>query len=75
MCQPNILLFTPDQLRGDWAGPHKAGRVRTPALDRLAAPSRACPASGYKYDCAGVRSNSYGTSPDAIRRAARRLSA
>jgi len=35
--QPNILLFMPDRLRGDWAGPHNAGGVRTPGLARVAA--------------------------------------
>ncbi len=81
MRRPNILLFMPDQLRGDWAGPGNAGRVRTPTLDRVAArgvrflnaicpspicgPSRACLASGYEYDRAGVRNNGYSASPDA----------
>lgn len=37
MRRPNIVLFMPDQMRGDWAGPGNAGRVRTLAFDRLAA--------------------------------------
>ncbi|WP_089175616.1 sulfatase-like hydrolase/transferase [Bosea sp. AS-1] len=81
MRRPNILLFMPDQLRGDWAGPRNAGRVPTPELDRVVArgvrflravcpspicgPSRACLASGYEYDRAGVRNNGDSASPDA----------
>lgn len=81
MRRPNILLFMPDQLRGDWAGPFNAGGVRTPELDRLAGrgvrflraicpspicgPSRACLASGLEYDRSGVRNNGYSASPDA----------
>lgn len=78
--RPNILLFMPDQLRGDWAGPGNAGGVRTPVLDALTrrgvsfrnaicpspicGPSRACLASGRDYDRAGVRNNGDSTSPD-----------
>lgn len=79
--RPNILLFMPDQLRGDWAGPGNAGGARTPVLDRLVrrgvsharaicpspicGPSRACLASGYEYGRAGVRNNSGSSAPDA----------
>lgn len=71
--RPNILLFLTDQHRYDWLGSNPDIPVRTPAVDRLeqrgvrldnvlcpaplCAPSRACLASGYNYERAGVPHN------------------
>jgi len=69
----NILFLFPDQHRGDWVGGTEGLDVRTPNLDTLAArglrctqalspspvcaPSRACLASGKRYDRCGVPGN------------------
>ena len=72
--QPNILFFFPDQQRHDWTGLNPALPLRTPHCDELAArgtnftrawcssplcaPSRACVASGRRYERCGVLDNS-----------------
>jgi arylsulfatase A-like enzyme len=81
MKRPNILLFMPDQWRGDWIGPHNPGGARTPNVDRLmtrgvnfsraicpspiCGPSRAALASGFEYDRAGVPTNAFSIAPGA----------
>ncbi|WP_411968933.1 sulfatase [Haloferax sp. YSSS75] len=71
--QPNILFFLTDQHRFDWLGSNPEVPVRTPNIERLekqgvrfdnalcpaplCAPSRACLASGYQYERAGVPHN------------------
>ena len=78
--RPNILLFLPDQLRGDWVGPDNRGQARTPNIDALMArgltfnraicpsplcgPSRACLATGREYDRNPVPSNASSVDPD-----------
>ena len=75
---PNILLFFPDQHRGDWTG-YQGGPVRTPNLDALAArgqvfsnaltpsplcsPARACLAAAKAYDAQAVRHNQHDVDP------------
>lgn len=75
--QPNFLFLFPDQWRWDWLGCEQAIGVRTPNLDALAArgvrftqcrvnsplcgPSRACLATGRRYERAGVRDNKQDT--------------
>jgi arylsulfatase len=70
---PNILFFFPDQQRHDWTGLNPALPLRTPHMNGLAArgtnfthtwcssplcaPSRACVASGRRYDRCGVPDN------------------
>lgn len=70
---PNILFLLPAQHRADWTGATPVLGVRTPNLDLiagrgvrltraltaspLAAPSRACLASGREYPRCGVRGN------------------
>ena len=77
--KPNILLFFPDQHRGDWTG-YRGADVRTPNLDGLAArgqvftnaltpwllcsPARACLASGKPYDAQSVRHNQHDVNPE-----------
>lgn len=71
---PNILFFFPDQQRRDWTGLNPELLLRTPNMNALAArgtnftrawcssplcaPSRACVASGRRYDRCGVLDNS-----------------
>lgn len=71
---PNILFFFPDQQRYDWTGLNADLPLRTPHFNQLAgrgtvftkawcssplcAPSRACVASGRRYDRCGVPDNS-----------------
>ena len=78
--KPNILLFFPDQHRGDWTG-FRGGPVRTPNLDALAArgqafsnaltpsplcsPARACLAAAKPYDAQPVRHNQHDVAPAA----------
>ncbi len=78
--KPNILLFFPDQHRGDWTG-YAGGPVRTPNLDALAArgqafanaltpsplcsPARACLAAAKPYDAQAVRHNQHDVEPTA----------
>ena len=78
--QPNILLFFPDQHRGDWTG-YRGGPVRTPNLGALAArgqafvnaltpsplcsPARACLAAAKPYDAQAVRHNQHDVEPAA----------
>ena len=70
---PNILFFFPDQQRHDWTGRNPALPLRTPNVNALVArgtsftrawcssplcaPSRACVASGRRYDRCGVPDN------------------
>ena len=72
--QPNFLFFLPDQHRPDWLGANPDLPLQTPNIDELAAegvrftnafcpsplcaPSRACLASGRKFDRCGVPGNS-----------------
>jgi len=76
--KPNILLFFPDQHRGDWTG-YRGGPVRTPNLDALAArgqaftnaltpsplcsPARGCLAAAKAYDTQSVRHNQHDVDP------------
>ena len=76
--KPNILLFFPDQHRGDWTG-YRGGPVRTPNLDALAArgqaftnaltpsplcsPARGCLAAAKAYDAQSVRHNQHDVDP------------
>ena len=78
--KPNILLFFPDQHRGDWTG-FGNGPVHTPNLDALAAggrafrnaltpsplcsPARACLAAAEPYDAQPVRHNQHDVDPAA----------
>jgi arylsulfatase A-like enzyme len=71
--QPNILFFFPDQQRHDWTGLNRALPLRTPHCNDLAAlgtnftrawcssplcaPSRACVASGRRYERCGALDN------------------
>ena len=80
MRKPNILLFFPDQHRGDWTG-YNGAAVRTPNLDALAArgqvfknaltpsplcsPARACLAAAQPYDAQPVRHNQHDVDPNA----------
>lgn len=68
--RPNVLFFFTDQQRFDFVGMHPSMPVRTPNLERLAndgvwfrnascpsplcGPSRACLASGMRYDDCGM---------------------
>ncbi|MDE0039058.1 MAG: sulfatase-like hydrolase/transferase [Gammaproteobacteria bacterium] len=77
--QPNILLFFPDQHRGDWTGYHNTPGVRTPSLDGLAAmgqafrnamtpsplcsPARGCLAAVAPYDAQAVKHNLHDVDP------------
>ena len=77
--KPNILLFFPDQHRGDWTGYFGTQGVRTPNLDRLAArgrvfrnaltpsplcsPARACMAAVAPYDAQPVKHNQHDVDP------------
>ncbi|HJP33811.1 MAG TPA: sulfatase-like hydrolase/transferase [Candidatus Latescibacteria bacterium] len=70
---PNILFFFPDQQRHDWTGLNRQLPLRAPNTNALAArgtnftrawcssplcaPSRACVASGRRYDRCGVADN------------------
>jgi arylsulfatase len=72
---PNILFFFPDQQRRDWTGLNPDLPLRTPHVNALAeggtrfttawcssavcAPSRACVASGRRYDRCGVPGNAH----------------
>jgi arylsulfatase len=72
--QPNVLFFFPDQQRHDWTGLNPDLPLRTPHFNDLAArgtnftrawcssplcaPSRACVASGRRYERCGVLDNS-----------------
>lgn len=72
---PNILFFLADQHRYDWLGSNPALPLQTPNIDALAergvrftnafcpspfcAPSRACLASGRRYERCGVPDNDH----------------
>ena len=79
MTKPNILLFLPDQWRGDWLGFFGNLPVRTPNIDALArrgvvfsqtwtpspicAPARACFATMENYDHCQVQHNHHDMDP------------
>jgi len=78
--RPNVLHVLPDQHRFDWVGYLNRIPVRTPTLDAIAmegvafknavcpsplcGPSRACLATGKRYDSCGVDGNSDDLPPD-----------
>jgi arylsulfatase A-like enzyme len=71
--KPNILLFFPDQHRGDWTELNTALPIRTPNLKKIAdkgihfsncvtpapvcSPARTCMAGGREYDHSAIISN------------------